>query len=294
MIAKTDTSLADDLNTFYARFEAASHCANGAVGANKNKDCMQAESTNAEKAFIITEGEVRRVFQRVNIRKAVGTDGISGRVLRACADQLAPVFTEIFNLSLDQLEISTCFKQSIIVPIPKKSQPSCLNDYRPALTSIVMKCFERLFRNFITSLLPDTIDSLQFAYRPNCSTDDAITHLLHTALDHLDKRRGNYVKMLFVDYSSAFNTIIPSKLTLNLKNLRFSLKRLSHRTRKALRYATHSFQWLAPREGGSLLRRTKRTRSGAHQRRACACAAVKVQNSSTFAAARCDASPRGQ
>lgn len=168
VIAKTDASLADDLNTFYARFEAASHCANGAAGANKNKDCMQAESINAEKAFIITEGEVRRIFQRVDIRKAVGPDGISGGVLKACADQLAPVFTEIFNLSLEQSKIPTCFKQSIIVPIPKKSQPSCLNDYRPvALTSIVMKCFERLVRNFITSLLPDTLDSLLFAYRPN-------------------------------------------------------------------------------------------------------------------------------
>ncbi len=58
--------------------------------------------------------------------------------------------------------------------------------------------------------------------------------------------------------------------------------------------AKHSFQWFAPREGGELLRRTKRTRSGAHQLRACARAAVKVQNSSTFAAARCDVSPRGQ
>lgn len=71
-------------------------------------------------------------------------------------------------------------------------------------------------------MVPDTLDSLQFAYRPNCSTDDAFTHLLHKALDHLDKMRGNYVKMLFVDYSSAFSTIIPSKLTLKLENLGFS------------------------------------------------------------------------
>ncbi|KAK1790663.1 hypothetical protein P4O66_014520, partial [Electrophorus voltai] len=33
-------------------------------------------------------------------RKAAGSDGICGRVLKACADQLAPVFTDIFNLSL--------------------------------------------------------------------------------------------------------------------------------------------------------------------------------------------------
>ena len=71
-----------------------------------------------------------------------------------------------------------------------------------------MKCFERLVKSFICSLLPPTLDPMQFAYRSNRSTDDAIALTTHTALTHLDK--GNtYVRMLFIDYSSAFNTIIP-------------------------------------------------------------------------------------
>ncbi|KAK1804738.1 hypothetical protein P4O66_003594 [Electrophorus voltai] len=112
------------------------------------------------------------------------------------------------------------FKRSTIVPVPKKPRPSDLNDYRPvALTSVVMKCFEKLVRDFITSSLPASMDPLQFAYRHNRSTDDAIAHLLHTTLTHLDEGRGNYVKMLFVDYSSAFNTIIPSLLTTKLGDL---------------------------------------------------------------------------
>ncbi|KAK1801494.1 hypothetical protein P4O66_004513 [Electrophorus voltai] len=82
-----------------------------------------------------------------------------------------------------------------------------------------MKCFDKLVRDFITSSLPASMDPLQFAYRHNRSTDDAIAHLLHTTLTHLDKGRGNYVKTLFVDYSSAFNTIIPSKLTTKLEDL---------------------------------------------------------------------------
>ncbi|KAK1792142.1 hypothetical protein P4O66_001919 [Electrophorus voltai] len=95
-----------------------------------------------------------------------------------------------------------------------------VNDYRPvALISVMMKCFEKLVRDFITSSLPASTDPLQFAYRHNRSTDDAIAHLLHTTLTHLDKGRGNYVKMLFVDYSSAFNTIIPSLLTTKLEDL---------------------------------------------------------------------------
>jgi gmma-aminobutyric acid receptor subunit gamma/cGMP-dependent protein kinase 2 len=43
------------------------------------------------------------------------------------------------------------------------------------------------------------------------STDDAFSIALHTALFHLDKR-NTYVRMLFIDYSSAFNTKIITKL----------------------------------------------------------------------------------
>jgi hypothetical protein len=41
---------------------------------------------------------------------------------------------------------------------------------------------------------------------------------LHTALSHLDKR-NTYVRMLFIDYSSAFNTIVPTKLITKLRTL---------------------------------------------------------------------------
>jgi hypothetical protein len=81
-------------------------------------------------------------------------------------------------------------KMSTIVPVAKKAKVTELNDYRPvALTSVIMKCFERLVKDHITSTLPVTLDPLQFAYRPNRSTDDAITITLHTVLSHLDKRK---------------------------------------------------------------------------------------------------------
>ena len=81
-----------------------------------------------------------------------------------------------------------------------------------------MKCFNRLVKDFITSILTDTLIPLQFAYHPNRSTDDAISISLHAALFHLDKR-DTYVRMLFIDYSSVFNTIVPTKLITKLKTL---------------------------------------------------------------------------
>lgn len=97
------------------------------------------------------------------------------------ADQLAPLFTNIFNLSLKQCVIPTCFKKSVIVPVPKKPHPSSPNDFRTTvLTSVVTKCFERLIKTFI---IP--------AYRLDRSTDDAIALLLHRTLSHMDTGKGN-------------------------------------------------------------------------------------------------------
>ncbi|KAI2645994.1 hypothetical protein H4Q32_025360 [Labeo rohita] len=84
----------------------------------------------------------------------------------------------IFNISLNQAVVPTCFKATTIIPVPKKSSPSCFNDYRPvALTPILMKCFERLVMQRIKTVLPPSLDPFQFAYRPNRSTDDAISTL---------------------------------------------------------------------------------------------------------------------
>ncbi|KAK1784847.1 hypothetical protein P4O66_018282, partial [Electrophorus voltai] len=78
-------------------------------------------------------------------------------------------------------------------------------------SSQLFKCFEKLVKDHITSRLPATLDPLQFPYRPNRSTDDAISAALHRSLAHLENK-NNYVRMLFIDFSSAFNTVIPQHL----------------------------------------------------------------------------------
>ncbi len=81
-----------------------------------------------------------------------------------------------------------------------------------------MKCFERLVMQHIKSVLPPSLDPFQFAYRSNHSTDDAIATALHPALTHLDKT-DTYIRLLFIDFSSAFNTIIPQQLIHKLVQL---------------------------------------------------------------------------
>ena len=109
-------------------------------------------------------------------------------------------------------KIPSCFKTATIIPVPKKPQITSLNDSRPiALTPIMMKCFERLVKEHITARLTATFDPFQFAYWPNHSTEDAISTALHVSLAHLEENNTNFW-MLFLDFSSAFNTIIPQWL----------------------------------------------------------------------------------
>ncbi len=212
---RADPLLAEELNTFYGRFE----CNGGSTTLPINTSGSSRQSSD-DHVITVSEDEVRRELKRVNVRKEARLDGITGRVLRSCADQLAGLFTSIFNESLATSVVPSSLKKSVIIPVPKNSKPCCLNDYRlVALTSTVMKVFERLLKKHICSSIPVTSDPLQFAYRPNRYTDDAISQVLHSSLTHIDSKNGNFVRLLFIDYSSAFNTIVPIKLAVKLTDL---------------------------------------------------------------------------
>lgn len=91
-----------------------------------------------------------------------------------------------------------------------------------ALTPVIMKCFERAVLQHIKSLIPPGLDSHQFADRGNRSTEDTVSTAPYTALSHL-QQPNTFVRMLSVDFYSAFNTIIPYKLAHKLHWLGLSI-----------------------------------------------------------------------
>jgi len=105
-----------------------------------------------------------------------------------------------------------------LVPVPKKPHPSQPVDFRlVALTLHVMKTLEQLLLQHLRPQVQHAQDPLQFAYQEKVEVEDAILYLLQ-AHSHLDWGSGT-VRIMFFDFSSAFNTIQPILLKDKLSSM---------------------------------------------------------------------------
>ena len=103
----------DRLNKFYARFDRD----NLETG---SRSAAAADVSEQEPPFVVYPEDVVRVLSGLNVRKAAGPDRITPRLLRSCSRQLADILAGIFNWSLNLAKLPQTFKDSIIVPVPKR------------------------------------------------------------------------------------------------------------------------------------------------------------------------------
>ena len=128
-------------------------------------------------------------------------------------------FTRFFQLLLNTHSMPRSLKQSTIMPIAKKPGAREFNDFRlVALTYIIAKCVERLVCNQLIKSVANHMDPLQFAYRAKRGVEDAILTLFNLIASQLDTS-GTAARVLFMDFSSAINTIQPHVLIKTLLNL---------------------------------------------------------------------------
>lgn len=78
----SDTSPLDKLNTFFACFEE-----------NPRLQSYELMTTSySDQSLTLQHYRVKRALRHINTKKAPGPDGVTGQVLKACANQLAVVF----------------------------------------------------------------------------------------------------------------------------------------------------------------------------------------------------------
>ena len=93
---------------------------------------------------IISSDEVARLLRNLDVSKASGPDGIPARILKECANQLAPSLCELFNKSLRFGQFPSQWKHANVVPIFKKGDKELVSNYRPvSLLSVLSRVFWR-------------------------------------------------------------------------------------------------------------------------------------------------------
>jgi len=173
-ITTTDDRMkANELNDFYLRFQTQDF-------SNECISILNSLSTDSNIRHEIDWLQIQSLFQHQSTRKAKGPDGISARLLKTCAVELVPAWCPIFQRSLDFHIIPALWKKTVLIPVPKKPCPMENNDFRPvALTSIVMKCFEKYMVSLLKTEVNKSLDRWQFAYKRGRSTDDALSNITH-------------------------------------------------------------------------------------------------------------------
>lgn len=113
-------------------------------------------------------------------------------------DQLVPVFSQLFNKSLELGQVHSCLKRSTITPVPAKSFITGLNDYRP----VSLTFFYEVLQMYAVG--PPEVPWKKTCRSPAVCLPGKQMKLPYI-LQHQDR---TWTWILFVDFRSLFNTII--------------------------------------------------------------------------------------
>jgi hypothetical protein len=80
--------------------------------------CPNSPSIHVPDELLVSSNEVFCDLSRIKTRSAIGPDGISNRVLKDFAFELAPVLADIYNSSMKQGFFPEQLKASIAIPLP--------------------------------------------------------------------------------------------------------------------------------------------------------------------------------
>ena len=161
---------------------------------------------------------VEKALLDVKPNKAAGPDGVESRIMKECAEELAPLLHQIYRKSLDEAEVPRLWKEAEIVPIHKGGSKAVMANFRPvALTSIMCKVLEKILCSAILAFLTthNLIMPQQhgFVRGRSCQTNILLCPEKWTEL--IDS--GKSVDVAYFDYTKAFDKVSHRLLLVKLK-----------------------------------------------------------------------------
>ena len=175
-------------------------------------------NTSTISTIEISESGITKLLRDADPSKASGPDNIPNRILKECADSIAPGLTLIFQRSIDTGTLPDTWLKANVSSVFKKGNKHLAENYRPiSLTSVVSKLLEHVICKRILCHLEDIgiLTNLNHGFRSWYSCE---TQLLVTTNDLLKSQdKGIQVDVAVLDFSKAFDTVPHEKLLYKLK-----------------------------------------------------------------------------
>lgn len=156
--------------------------------------------------FSVSQEQVLRTLLSINVHKACGPDGLSGRILSECAQEISVPLTKICQLSLRAGQFPSVWRRSHVVPIHKKGSRQDPQNYRPvSLLSICSKVLERVVCDHLLLHVARALSLDQHGFLSGRSCESNLVCLLNQLWDSV--ARGHQTDVIYTDFSSAFTSV---------------------------------------------------------------------------------------
>lgn len=165
----------------------------------------------------VTTPGVFKQLENLKENKACGPDNISPHVLKACAAEIAPMLTVIFNQSLSSGIVPEDWVDANVVPLHKKGQQDLVDNYRPvSLTCIISKVMEHIIYSAIARHLESNsiLTPSQHGFRPGHSCETQLILAFNDWARAADSRID--VDVAILDFSKAFDSVPHERLKAKL------------------------------------------------------------------------------
>ena len=166
-----------------------------------------------------TEEDIEAACAELKTSSAAGADGVPASFLKICKKELRRPLHIIWRASLDQGLIPSDLLLVLISPVHKGGSRGLPKNYRPvALTSHIVKVFERVVRRALVSHLEDNglLPNGQHGFRAFRSTLTQLLSYWDTILCELEQGKG--VDVIYTDFSKAFDKVETGVLIHKLKD----------------------------------------------------------------------------
>lgn len=163
------------------------------------------------KTFFInptTPEEVSDIISKMKNGKSSGPNSIPITILKLVKKEILEPLAHLINLSFSTGSFPSHFKTAKVIPIFKSNSRLSCSDYRPiSLLSNINKIIETLMKKRLYTFLHQNncFYPLQFGFRLNTSTNDALVSIIDNIQSELDK--GNFSCGVFIDLKKGFDTV---------------------------------------------------------------------------------------